>query len=105
MSERLDRIERALEFMLDRHAQFEADIQLRQERFEAEMKEREKRFEAEFQAHKAISDKEMKQLRRVLLSAIRIGVRDRTKINRLIDALTTSQLRLETKVDGPRDSQ
>jgi hypothetical protein len=73
MEERMDRVERAIEALTS----VQADAEMRRQ----------------------TAEKEMHQLRRVLLSAIRLGRRDRSKMNELINALTASQLRLEEKFE------
>jgi hypothetical protein len=91
MSERLDRIERSIETILVMQADFEAKDAIR-------------RKEAELRQQKA--EAETKQLKRVLLLAIKDGRRSRSRINHNIEALkyniealTDSQLRAEARIE------
>lgn len=98
MSDRLAEVEAMLKTLASLHIDAEMRAEqwkARDEQWKEEWRQRQRESDERMERSRAQADREMKRLRNVLLSAIRIGRRDRTRMNTLIDSLTASQLRLE----------
>lgn len=104
MNDRPDRIESTIQFILDLQAQAEArriehearhaDYEARQAEYQARQAE----YQEAAEARRVESDREIKQIRRVLLAAIRSGRRERTRLNEQFRMLADSQMRTDAKM-------
>ena len=76
----MDRIERTMQFILDQQAVFDARFEARQ---------------AAYEERQAKADRQTAQLRRILLTAIRLGRRELTELNQKINILVANQVELQ----------
>ncbi len=104
MSEGMEKIERTIQFILEMQAEAyakaavwrEEEAVRRQE--EAVRRQDEAVRRQEEAARHAAADREIKQIRRVLLSAIRLGRRERSSLNEKIAILIKGQIELQDAV-------